>query len=127
MKAVDLMQSLYFLAEALDGMQQIFYLCGPGTDGLSLKVVAERLVELRPAADSLGHEQRNYGCRIPLQHLSLLPFPERPMLSCGYGPLRLGIRAASRDQSRLILCRAPALTAPQLTASTERSTPKTPP
>ena len=72
------MQSLYFLAEALDGMQQIFYLCGPGTDGLGLKVVGERLVELRPAADSLGHEQWNYGCRIPLQHLSLLPFLNGP-------------------------------------------------
>jgi len=72
------MNSLQFLAKALDGMQQIFDLGGIRVDGLALKVGDERLVELRPAADSLGHEQWDYGCRIPLQHLSLLPFLNSP-------------------------------------------------
>ena len=68
------MQLLQFLAETLDGTQQVFDLCGFRPDSAALQVVGKRLVELRPAADSLGNQQRNYRCCVPLQNLSLLPF-----------------------------------------------------
>jgi len=108
-------------------MQQIFDLGVIRVNGLALKVGDERLVKLRSAADSLSHKQRIKVCRIPLQHLSLLPFLNGPCCLADMIHCVSEFAQHDRDQSPLTLCLSPTSTVLPVISSTERSVPKTPP